>query len=92
MSQDPNEPKYTPPPVTGYRTLSQNEVDLMNAVKALGPGMQTALRMVEQYIADQNEQHGIGDAEALRWTRIAQDHFQQGLMCLARAVARPEGF
>ena len=31
-------------------------------------------------------------AEANRWIQIGQDHLQQGLMALTRAVARPENF
>ena len=88
----PEEKQYEPPPITGYRTLSQTEVDLMNSVKALGPDMQEMIARVEKHIAFQNEVYGVGDAEALRWTRIAQDHLQQGLMALTRAVARPSFF
>ncbi|WP_423815292.1 DUF7681 family protein, partial [Pseudomonas viridiflava] len=33
-----------------------------------------------------------GDAEPFRWIAIGKTHLQQGLMCLTRAVAKPEFF
>lgn len=86
------EKQYAPPPITGYRSLSQTELDLMNDIKALGPDIKAMIDRVEKHIALQNELYGVGDAESMRWTRISQDHFQQALMALTRAVARPAFF
>jgi hypothetical protein len=75
------EKTYTPPPIIGYRQLSQTEVDQMNAVK-----MEAELvRDLVQRIKD------IPSADP-RWVQIAEDHLQQGFMCLVRAIAQPTGY
>lgn len=78
--------------ISGYRELSQDEIDLMNAIKALGPQIESTIVAVEARIDAGNEEHGTPDAEARRWANLARDHLQQGLMCLTRAVAKPEFF
>lgn len=45
---------HTPPPITGYRVLKQSEVDLMNAVKALGPMIEKVLEDVQQHLVVQS--------------------------------------
>ena len=66
--------------ISGYRELSQQEIDLMNRIKAFGPEL-------ELLISD------LGRAEADgRWVAIGRTHLQEGLMALTRAVAKPSFF
>lgn len=67
--------------ITGYRDLSQAEIDAMNKVKALGPQVESLL----------DEIRAIPDSDK-RWAAIAQTDFQTACMALIRAVARPTTF
>jgi hypothetical protein len=94
-----NEKLYTPPPVTGYRALTQTEVDLMNTVKAQGVELLALLATVGAHLQRQREEAAQGHfemqqhleaAQPERWAAIARTHFQEGLMALTRSVAQPE--
>lgn len=92
--------------ITGYRELNQGEIDLMNAIKALGAEATTLLRRVDAHLADQtrialedvaaggtkDEVTRIAAAEPLRWRSIAKTDIQTALMALTRAVAQPSSF
>jgi hypothetical protein len=67
--------------ITGYRELNQQEIDLMNEIKAKGVELDL---LVNKVMID-----GQGDP---RWTSIAKTNLQQGLMALTRAIAKPESF
>lgn len=67
--------------ITGYRELSQEEIDLMNAIKSHGEALGSlveAMRKVE----------GLDQ----RWVSIGATDLQTGLMALTRAVAKPTTF
>lgn len=67
--------------IKGYRELTQAEIDLMNAIKAMGEelgGMIDDLRAAK----------GIDQ----RWVSIGATDLQTGLMALTRAVAQPSSF
>jgi len=67
--------------ITGYRELSQQEIDLMNMVKAAGVELgNTVAQLRANPEIDQ------------RWVSIGATHLQEGLMALTRAVAKPEFF
>ena len=66
--------------IKGYRELSENEIELMNQVKALGPKIEDVIRKISAEDADK------------RWVSIGKTHLQQGLMALTRAVSRPDFF
>lgn len=79
--------------ITGYRELTQDEIDLMNEIKAHGAASQGLINKVTAlesngFIADAN--HSI--SEPMRWIAIAKTDFQTGLMALTRAVAKPQSF
>ncbi len=80
--------EYTPPPIAGYRTLPQETVDAMNDIKALGN--EHIGPMIERFREREGANGGRGGG--FRWISIANTHFQQGLMALLRAVAKPEGY
>lgn len=79
-----SEKTYTPPPVTGYRELTQHDVDLMNRIKAKGDEMGALIAELELFPKD-------GSLD-LRWLAIGKTHCQQGIMALVRAVAKPSNF
>ena len=70
--------------ITGYRELSQDEIDLINSIKELAEEVGDAVDILER-----NE---VGLDIDGRWVAIAKTHLQQGFMALTRAVAKPESF
>ena len=67
--------------ISGYRELSQQEIDGMNAIKAKGSEIGTLIEQLK-------ELPGI-DQRALA---IAKTELQTGLMWAVRSIARPESF
>jgi hypothetical protein len=101
------EAKFTPPPITGYRPLSAQELALINEVKAKGLELQALVARVNDHLGAQaSRAHGgldgemqdmvevarIRTAEPARWLAIGRTHLQEGLMALTRAIAQPGGF
>jgi len=78
--------------IKGYRELSQTEIDLMNEIKTRGAELGELVQKLEKNQTQITAEHGTGDAEPFRWIAIGKTHLQQGLMCLTRAVAKPEFF
>lgn len=67
--------------ITGYRELSQTEIDLMNEIKATGVQLADLVSRLRTNISlDQ------------RWVSIGVTDLQTGLMALTRAVAQPTSF
>lgn len=66
--------------ISGYRDLSQDEIDLMNAIKREAADVGELVADLEGLPVDQ------------RWVAIAKTHLQQGFMAAVRAVAQPGGF
>lgn len=67
--------------IKGYRDLSQEEIDLMNKVKAKGVELG---ELVDKLMAT--------DSLDKRWVAIGKTHLQQGCMALVRGIAQPETF
>jgi hypothetical protein len=67
--------------ITGYRELSQGEVDAINKVKDLAADTASFLDALDENVKL--------DA---RWLAIAKTDLQKGFMSLTRAIAKPEGF
>lgn len=93
--------------IKGYRDLSQEEINLMNEIKVLGPQIQTVIEKVEKHIATQRyncrcdanmqvcdveEDRRLDAATPERFTAMAKTDLQTGLMYLVRAVAQPTSF
>lgn len=68
--------------ITGYRDLTQNEIDHMNDIKRLAAETGAAL----QALADRP------DLFDQRWVAIAKTQLQQGYMAAVRAIAQPTTF
>ena len=69
--------------ISGYRELSQEEIDLMNEIKALGPEIEAVITRLS------NTDSVLIDG---RWKAIGTTHLQEGLMALTRSVAKPDFF
>ena len=76
-----NEQEFIPPPITGYRVLTQDEVSLMNSIKEEANEVELVVLGLEC----------LPDIDQ-RWVAIGKTHLQQGFMALVRSVARPESF
>lgn len=70
--------------IKGYRELTQEEIDLMNEIKAQG----VVLGELVEKLEDVRRQNNL-DA---RWIAIGKTHLQEGLMALTRSVAKPDFF
>ena len=67
--------------ISGYRELSQEEIDLMNEIKAKGVDL-------GELVAKLKSTEGLDQ----RWVSIGATDIQTGLMALTRAVAKPTFF
>lgn len=67
--------------IKGYRDLSQEEVDIMNKIKALGEAMGELIEYLR-----------VEPGLDKRWVAIGATHLQEGTMALVRSVAQPTTF
>ena len=92
--------------IKGYRELSQQEIDLMNRIKAKGAELLELQHELDNMLREQaNQKSGNAaantsdyseferfmEAEPLRWSSIGKTDIQTGIMALVRAVAQPAG-
>ena len=77
--------------VSGYRQLDDNELELVNALKAQGQVVQDLLDNIELLIKARTEKYGAPDGEHYRAMALGKTNIQQGYMWLIRAVAAPNG-
>lgn len=74
--------------ITGYRDLSQAEIDLMNEIKAKEADIAALYAKVQSMHVAQADAGGkISDAS--RQASIARTEFESAFMRLVRSVARP---
>ena len=87
---------FIQPKITGYRQLSQGEVDLMNEGKALAEacGAYIAkLRMHPQAKPEQAPNDGVAlQPLDQRWVSIGATDIQRGFMAVIRGIAQPTTF
>lgn len=67
--------------IAGYRDLTQDEIDLMNHIKAQGV-----------VLGDVVSSMRVLDSLDQRWVAIGATDLQKGIMALVRAVAKPDSF
>lgn len=67
--------------IKGYRDLSQEEIDMMNRIKALGEDLANLVAALQN----------LSETDK-RWVAIGQTDLQKGIMALVRSVAKPSSF
>lgn len=67
--------------ISGYRELTQDEINLMNTIKATGKELGQLVDTLKS--AEGLDQH---------WISIGATDLQKGLMALTRGVAKPDFF
>lgn len=67
--------------ITGYRELTQDEIDAINEVKCAG-----------QYLENVRDKLAALPAIDRRWLDMGTADLQTGLMAFTRAIARPTTF
>lgn len=81
------------PKITGYRQLSQAEVDLMNEAKALAEQCGAFVaKLREHQDAARPMDTGILPPLSQRWISIGATELQQGWMAVIRGIAQPTTF
>lgn len=94
--------------IKGYRELSQEEIDLMNRVKAFGPELHKLVEDINTHISAQYvksfeglvptpeggtpEEDRLENANPCAWMEEGRVALQKGLMFLTRAIAQPGFF
>ena len=81
--------------ISGYRELSQEEIDLMNEIKEKGKKLGEVIakvRMTRHTIEANDHEMEELDMERLKWAEEAEITLKTGIMQLVRAVALPAGF
>ena len=79
--------------IKGYRDLTQEEIDLINKIKAVGNTLEKLIEEVEQTNLLIGKRSDLDDiAEPDMWTHQAKINLKIGLMALTRAVAKPTSF
>lgn len=68
--------------ISGYRDLSQAEIDAMNEIKRTEVAIGELWKSIA---ANTDETNPDG-----RWMSIAKTHFEEGFSAFVRAVAKPE--
>lgn len=80
---------FTQPKITGYRQLSQAEVDLMNEGKALAEQVGAWIEKLRS-MGQKTEEVSTGLDQ--RWVSIGATSLQQGFMAVIRGIAQPTTF
>jgi len=75
--------------ISGYRDLSQNEIDMMNAIKAKAEECRVLVDLLRLPAAINAPDDQQADQ---RWVSIGATQLQQGFMALVRSVAKPTTF
>ena len=81
--------------ISGYRELTQEEVDLMNEAKRLEAQClrfhaQVAKRLAAQSTeGDEDELRRLQVSRACQWHRVARTDIETGFMALVRSIAQP---
>jgi hypothetical protein len=88
--------------ISGYRELSQVEIDLMNEIKEKGEELSTLFKKIDDHLASQcsaaygnedpSEVNRICDSNSRFWYGSAMADVQTGFMKLVRSVAQPTTF
>ena len=83
---------FIQPKITGYRQLSQAEVDLMNEGKALAEQVGEYIEKLRSYPATGKPNESGDPALDQRWVSIGATDLQRGFMAVIRGIAQPTTF
>jgi len=81
--------------ITGYRDLTQAEIDLMNETKALAERCGAFVLRLRQHPDSMrtNAPNAMGDSPLdQRWISIGATELQRGFMAISRGIAQPTTF
>lgn len=86
--------------ISGYRDLSQEEIDLMNEVKEHAEQTRHLVHKVEMTLINQQRERIESEelsphsdvTEPLRWMKEGRTDLQKGYMSLVRSIAQPTTF
>ncbi|MGB5147470.1 MAG: hypothetical protein WBN86_10135 [Porticoccaceae bacterium] len=86
--------------ITGYRDLTQDEIDLMNEGKALAEQCGEYIAKLRGYMPQNMSGPAGGEADAFkpgatldqRWINIGATDLQRGFMAVIRGIAQPTTF
>jgi len=81
--------------ISGYRDLNQEEIDLMNRVKAHAEATRALVNDVFYFIEKQPEtvdNPHTSTTSPARWVSEARTDLQKGYMSLVRSIAQPSTF
>ncbi|KVR21656.1 hypothetical protein WK13_34530 [Burkholderia ubonensis] len=84
--------------ISGYRELSQEEIDLMNAVKAKSAEMGELVKQIRSRMVTGvsglkgPELHAFYEADPFTWLTNGAHDIQTGVMKVIRAITQPKGF
>lgn len=83
--------------ISGYRDLTPDEIATINKIKTTGLLLGELIDSIAQLesakcTTQSSETELTAAVEAMRWASTAKTHLQLGMMCLTRAVAKPQGF
>lgn len=81
--------------ISGYRELTQKEIDLMNEAKQLEARcleLHERIRetVLEGQIIGSPEAYRTDESNARRWHAIARTDIETGFMALVRSIAKPQ--
>lgn len=80
--------------ISGYRGLTQAEIDLMNEAKELEARCLAFHAKVKAQIVKQGykpeDAERADRAQAMRWHAIARTDIETGFMALVRSIAQPQ--
>lgn len=77
--------------IKGYRTLTPDEIELINEIKTAEARVVALHRKVVEMLSEEasvSAEHPL-KGEPFRWAAVAKTDIQTGFMALVRAVARP---
>ncbi len=89
---------FEQPRITGYRQLSEAEVELMNEGKALAERCGAYIEKLRMHPHAHPDGHtppteeGMLTALDQRWVSIGATHIQEGFMAVMRGIAQPTTF
>ncbi|MDI5886074.1 hypothetical protein ACFO0O_00595 [Cobetia amphilecti] len=80
--------------ISGYRELTQQEIDLMNEAKQLEAKCLVLHQKIADRLGDQaldpSDHKRLEASQGKRWCAIARTDIETGFMALVRSIAQPQ--